>query len=230
VIPDTINNVGEKMKKRRIGIRTIGVAAGLVLAGCGSGGSSGEDPIEGGTVQMPAETPADTVVMPVSCVADPAAAGCEMMIDPPGADTAEFVASGETRTGTLERGQRQLFRVPSGAEISLISTSGDADLFLHNMGENLSIDTLLCRSEWPVAEDNCTAMPDDGDMFAEVVGFTAAEFSISASTDCSVPAVNEWVYRNMQDYYLYADSVPVVDPASFASPADLVRGHCRQYK
>jgi len=35
--------------------------------------------------------------------------------------------------------------------------------------------------------------------------------------------VNEWVNRNMLDYYVYADLVPVVNPAGFSSPEELIQ-------
>ncbi|MBX2835960.1 MAG: PDZ domain-containing protein [Gammaproteobacteria bacterium] len=40
--------------------------------------------------------------------------------------------------------------------------------------------------------------------------------------DCSVESVNEWVYSAMQDYYLFYDQVPVVDPSEFSSPQQLL--------
>jgi len=229
------------MMERRIGLRGIGLATGLLLAGCG-GGSGGDAP-EDNTVGDVAEestvgdvTGGDnagddlagdtgTVVVPVSCNVDPLAEDCQITEDPPAPEESapEFIAAGSTLTGTIGSGESQLFRVPSGAEISLISSGGDADLFLFDNGEVRTNDTVLCVSGWPVAEDNCTATVNGGEVYAEVVGFTAAEFSLSASTDCSVPAVNEWVYRNMQDYYLYADTVPDVNPADYATSVELLR-------
>ena len=43
------------------------------------------------------------------------------------------------------------------------------------------------------------------------------------STSCETAVQNQWAYNNMLDYYLFYDQVPVVDPQSFESAADLVR-------
>ena len=174
----------------------------VLLAGCSSGGSSGT-----GDQGDPDLDNGDTVVVPVSEETD--------------APVAEFLAAGVTLTGAVAEGESRIFRVPSGAEISLLSTSGNADLFLLDNTPVFNNDIVLCRSTWPVIEDNCTASTD-GELYVDVYGRTAAEFSISVTNDCSVPAVNDWVYRNMQDYYLFADQVPVVNPASYDSTRDLI--------
>lgn len=40
--------------------------------------------------------------------------------------------------------------------------------------------------------------------------------------DCSIPAQNQAVYSTMQQWYLWYQELPVVDPASFASPQALL--------
>jgi len=46
---------------------------------------------------------------------------------------------------------------------------------------------------------------------------------LTNNTSCDVDAQNQWVYNNMQDYYLFYDQVPTVDPQSFDSPDELLR-------
>lgn len=43
------------------------------------------------------------------------------------------------------------------------------------------------------------------------------------SSDCSVATQKEWAYDAMQDYYVFYDQVPVVDPQRFSSANDVVR-------
>ena len=138
-------------------------------------------------------------------------------------DNIQQLNVGNTISGSLIDGQQTLYRVPSGAEIVLISESGDADLFLTNSPVPASA-TLLCVSNDFFQEENCTASVDDGELYAVVIGRTdPTTYTLSATTDCSVPSINRWVYRNMLDYYLYADFVPEVDPESFDSTIELIR-------
>ena len=46
---------------------------------------------------------------------------------------------------------------------------------------------------------------------------------VSDPTQCNAATQKQWAYDNMQGIYLFADQVPVVDPQSFDSAADLVR-------
>ena len=174
-----------------------------LLAGCGSGGSSGGE----GTVSDAEIDTSETVVVPAA----------EQIVETP-----ELLVPGVTLTGSVAPGESQIFRVPSGAEVSVLSSSGNADLFLLDDMVVADDTTVLCGSAWPVIEDNCSATLEDGEIFAFVFGRTEAEFSINVTNDCSVPSVNEWVYRNMQDYYPFADNVPVVNPADFENSRDLL--------
>ncbi len=134
----------------------------------------------------------------------------------------EVIDAGTTNSGSVAAGASVVYRVPSDAEITLSTTTGDADLYLYRNAE-LTNDNLLCASRRPFIEDTCTATDADGEMYAQVFGSEPSTYSINVSTDCSVEAVNEWVYRNMQDYYLYADRVPVVNPASYVTTTELIR-------
>ena len=42
-------------------------------------------------------------------------------------------------------------------------------------------------------------------------------------TQCNVATQRQWAYNAMQDYYVFADQVPVVDPQVYESAADVVR-------
>jgi C-terminal processing protease CtpA/Prc len=114
------------------------------------------------------------------------------------------------------------YRVPAGAEIILTTTSGDADLYLYRNAD-LSLDNRLCYATESFREDNCASDSSESEVYAEVYGAEASSFTLSATTDCSVASVNQWVYRNMKDYYLFADQVPDVNPADYSSASDLVR-------
>jgi len=51
---------------------------------------------------------------------------------------------------------------------------------------------------------------------------------LTNNTSCDVDVQNQWVYNNMQDYYLFYDQVPNINPQSFDSPGCGARRHyCR---
>ncbi len=190
------------------------VGLSLALTACG-GDSTTEpetpEPEDGGTIVDP-QTPTckvtgKTNLATTACPTDDQLA--ELTLDNLLSDSVAFDSS-------------KVFKVPSGAEIVLTTTSGDADLYLYS-SEELTNDNLLCYAREPFGEDNCTADVGNGELYAEVYGREASSFTLSATTDCSVASVNEWVYRNMKDYYLYADQVPAVNPADYSSASDLVR-------
>lgn len=137
-----------------------------------------------------------------------------------GDDGVRTLAVGDVVTGSLAATEEIVFKVPAGAEIILTSDSGDADLYLMK-GPVLNDETIVCNGASPYKEHNCSA--DEGDLHALVYGREDATYTLSTSTDCSVESINRWVYRNMVDYYLYADRVPAVNPAAYASPEELVR-------
>jgi len=134
----------------------------------------------------------------------------------------ESLAAGQTRSGSVDIDTFDLYRVPSGAEVILTTESGDANLALYTSSEVFSPDTFLCFDGQAFIEDNCSATNPNGDVFAAVFADEASNYNIRISADCSVPAINDWVYRSMQDYYLFADNVPVVDPSEYSSPNALL--------
>lgn len=178
----------------------------LVMAGCGSGGSGGGGEIDDPIVTTETVTPTPTDTPPQQ--------------EPTQSVEPEFIPAGGASAQFVAQGGEVLYRVPSGAQVTLTSLTGNADLFLF---DNENLDNLLCAAARPFAEDSCSATDSDGEVIAVVFGREVSGFDIGVSADCSVEAVNRWVYRNMKDYYLYADEVPDVDPASYASTADLMR-------
>ena len=112
--------------------------------------------------------------------------------------------------------------MPSGAEVILTSDTGDVDLFLITEPV-FSVDALVCSGIVVGREHNCAATVDDGELYALVFAQEDSTFTLTATTDCSVASVNQWVNRNMLDYYLFADLVPVVDPAAFNNPGELIQ-------
>ncbi|MFK7859040.1 MAG: S41 family peptidase [Granulosicoccus sp.] len=57
----------------------------------------------------------------------------------------------------------------------------------------------------------------DNDEGTDLVGDT------SDPTQCNAATQKQWAYESMQDFYLFYDQVPVVDPQSFDSADDVVR-------
>ena len=127
---------------------------------------------------------------------------------------------GDIIQGQVAQGDFLVYQVPSDTQVIVTSETGNADLFLYNSPE-LEDENFLCSDVSPFREDSCSA--SDTEVYALVFGREASSFSLTATADCSVGAINEWAYRNMQDYYIFADSLPVIDPSTYASANDLVR-------
>lgn len=203
----------------------IFAASTLLLVNCGGG-----DPDQSAAQGTEQETGQSTVASE-SCAAPKRltqATGAEC-IEPAADDVAQTIPLDTAITETLTAGSSRVYKVPSDAEISLISNSGDANLFLFDNIQDIDFenpidsDVRLCGSWWRFKEDTCTASAPDGELHALVIADTDTTYNITATTDCSVPAINQWVYRNMRDYYLYADQVPTVNPETYTDPSDLVR-------
>jgi carboxyl-terminal processing protease len=47
-------------------------------------------------------------------------------------------------------------------------------------------------------------------------------FDFGGPRSCEIVDQNEWVYHLMQEAYLFADDLPVVDPVPYAEPAELI--------
>lgn len=62
-------------------------------------------------------------------------------------------------------------------------------------------------------------------MAALALGGCVAEdpLDISGPRSCDIPDQNEWVYWLMQEYYLWNDEVPEVNPRDYESPSALVK-------
>ncbi len=143
--------------------------------------------------------------------------------DCPGQNTGPTtLAINANATDDVVQDEYDVYAIPSDSQITLTSNSGDADLYLYS-SLDFSDDTLVCFANKSFREDTCSASVTDGELYAIVYGRESSNYSISVSNDCSVEAINQWVYRNMNDYYLYADQVPTVNPASYSDPSDLVR-------
>ncbi len=188
------------------------IVVGITACGGGSGGGEAEE---------------EVVVLPTSCDSDPASIECQAGGSNEGGQTTdvvnlETIAIGATASGALAGGEAIIYRVPAGTEVILSALTGNPNLFLYS-SEAVIEENLLCSANRPFAEDSCAAPDDVGDVYAHVFSREPSTYTIGVSADCSVGAVNQWVYRNMKDYYIYADRVPDVDPASYASPSELVR-------
>ncbi|MFK7891920.1 MAG: S41 family peptidase [Granulosicoccus sp.] len=137
----------------------------------------------------------------------------------PNTPTLDTLASNETRT----------YRIDSGANVSVYSESGNADVALFDNLEQIpdnladASDVWLCVSGWGFKEDTCTATVPDGEMYAVVLAETDATYTINAVSNCSTETINEWIYRSFQDYYIYASEVPVLNPATFTDQNELVQ-------
>jgi len=199
-----------------IPVRAILIASFCALAtACGSGSS-------GGGAGTEAEPDGSSPTVAPQSSENPVSPIVEV---PPLAEAPEgsaSIAAGEAITGSLAQTQEAIIRVPSGAEIVLTSDSGDVDLFLITEPV-FSNAALVCVDATQFKEHNCSATVDDGELYASVFAREDSTFTLAATTDCSVPSINQWVNRNMLDYYLYADLVPEVNPALFNSPEELIR-------
>lgn len=131
------------------------------------------------------------------------------------------VSAGSPLTASVDADTYNLYKVPSGSQVVLTVASGNAVIYLYNSLE-FEDENELCYSGIGIGQTSCTATVDDGELYALIYGRDASNFTISATFDCSVPAVNAWVDRNMRDYYLYADQVPTVNTASYDSPQALI--------
>jgi len=163
---------------------------------------------------------------PDACVTSRNIEPCE---SPPASDqTLQVLGAEASVSGVIAEGERHIYQIPSDANLSLYSTSGNADIFLFDeledigMGDIYDNSNTLCRSSWGFKEDVCIASADDEDMFVLVYGAADSDYRLSTTAECSVQAMNGWVYRSMRDFYLYADEVPEVDLEGYSDPADLV--------
>ena len=198
--------------------RAILIASFCALAtACGSGSSGGGEASETETDSAPTVLPQSPEQTAETPSVTPQVALPELS-----SDGSMTLAAGEVITGSLLATQEAIIRVPSGAEIILTSDTGDVDLFLITEPV-FSNAALVCSGFSQFLEHNCSATVDDGELYASVFAREDSTFTLTATNDCSVPSVNEWVNRNMLDYYLYSDLVPNVNPALFNSPEELVR-------
>ena len=71
----------------------------------------------------------------------------------------------------------------------------------------------------------CGGSGGDGgdDPLAANDGDANSLIDVSDSTQCNAPTQKQWAYEAMQDYYVYYDQVPVIDPQVFESTDDVVR-------
>lgn len=183
------------------------LASICILAACGSGGGAGEQSSQ-------TATPAgDTSPSDDATSSSPASTD----------STASFMmlANDNVITGSLGVDESTIFLVPGDSQIVLESTRGDNDLFLFN-SLDFSLDTLLCADASPFRQDTCSG-DVSGDVYAAIYSQNAGDYRLSVTNNCSVENVNDWVYRNMQDYYLFTDQVPVVNPSDYDSPNALIR-------
>ena len=131
------------------------------------------------------------------------------------------VTAGSPLTASVAEDEFNLYQVPSGSQVVLDVASGRSTLFLYDSLE-LENENFLCSSRLGHGESACSATVADGEVYALVYGVTPANYTISATFDCSVPAINRWVDRNMRDYYLYSSLVPSVNPESYSTPNALL--------
>ncbi len=202
------------------------------LAAC-SGGNSGNTDATPVTVQSAGNadcTPGNALTISLAKVVGAtqhalAVDECEStgQQNPVSADSSEpqLLSLDAPLSGAVGEGKSFAYRVPSGSQVVLSTASGDANLYLFSAAEFTS-ETLLCRSTRLRAEEACTASVTDGEMYVLVYGQQASNYTISATTDCSVPVINRWLDRSMRDYYLFYDQVPVVDLTGYDSAEQLI--------
>ncbi len=176
-------------------ITFFALCGAFMLAGCGSGGNAGGD----GDTDTPPVTPGDNPD-----------------------NSTPLVAIGATVDGQVAENDFSVYQVPPGSEVVLTTTSGNAELFLYS-DPALGIDDLTCRSQRPFAENICAAGTNSAASYALVFGRQTSSYQLGTTNDCSVGAINEWVNRNMRDYYLFSDQVATVNPRDYDSPQALIQ-------
>ena len=188
---------------------TILLSSFVALSSCGSGGSGGAVD-DGSSV--------DTSSQDISDAMDP-----EDLVSDDQVENLQFLNSGESLSGSLTEGEFVTFLVPEDSQVVVTSNSGDSDVFLFDSLE-FADETFVCAERTAFAEDICSGSSESSDfLFATVAGNEITnDYTVSVTDDCSVGNINQWVYRSMQDYYLFADQVPVVNPLDYDSPSDLV--------
>ena len=112
--------------------------------------------------------------------------------DPEGSPTgnSEFIAlTGDSpqRTGSLLTGEATFYEVTGAERVDLLSNSGDADLFIYD-GAGFTAENLVCVSELPTPEDSCELPDSGGQLFAEVFGFEASDYTISVVSSVISPS------------------------------------------
>ena len=131
-------------------------------------------------------------------------------------------AEGAATNASLAVGESHIYAVPSGSQVVLSSLEGNADLFLYPE-QDFANDNIVCAATSPYVEDICSA--DDAlstTQYALVYGREATQYSVSVTNDCSVPSQNQWVDRQMRDYYLFYNQVPSLNPNDYDSPEQLI--------
>lgn len=185
----------------------------LTLAACGGNSTDSDDVSDTTTdnpvvdVQTPACDIARTLIANTSCETD--------------GGTLQLPVNSEV-SGTVAVGRNQVYEVPGDAQIVLTSVQGNADLAIYN-STDLNNENLLCVANKPFLEDICTTPASDAPLYAVIFTTEPTDYQLAVTNDCSVESINRWVYRNMNDYYLYADQVPSVNPETYESPIDLIR-------
>ena len=142
-----------------------------------------------------------------------------VVVDP--ANEPDSLNTGDALSFPISKDALVSFEVPQDAQFILRSETGNADLFLHD-SEEFTNDSIVCAAALPYEEDICSANNDGAPLYASIFARADSDVTLTVSDDCSVEATNQWVYRSMQDYYLFADQVPTVNPNDFESPSDLI--------
>ncbi|MEM7256040.1 MAG: S41 family peptidase [Pseudomonadota bacterium] len=136
-------------------------------------------------------------------------------------DTTPTLSPNTETTGSVQASRFNVYKVPTDSQVILTSSRGNADLYLYD-SIDFNDNNLLCSASKPFLEDVCSASVDEGSLYAVVYGTQATDYRLTTSDDCSIESINRWVYRNMKDYYLYADQVPTVNTDTYATPAELI--------
>ena len=189
----------------------------FALSACGGGSGGGDGEGEGddnGFQPFTESIPDDTL--------DADGAGEDEEPEDNGPAAPQLLGAGETVSGRLNEDEFITYRVPADSQVVLTSITGDSDLFLFD-APGFADEAFLCADVTFFREDICTGSGSGDTVFATVVARNSSDYTLNVTNDCSVGSVNQWVYRSMLDYYLFADQVPVVDPLDFESPSDLVR-------
>ena len=90
-----------------------------------------------------------------------------------------------TGSGSLLRGEVDVYEVTGAIRVDLLSLTGDADLFIFS-GTRFDVSDIQCVSDLISPEDSCDLVPTSGQIFAAVFSYSDSTYEITAVGETSM--------------------------------------------